>query len=298
MIYSDFYLDFITSINIVSSGVSTGNSTYVNPLINKLKLHLHCFHWSKLVYDVVQSQFFPQFLLFLQPAEKDNRSGLSWPMEALQYENISFNSSNGLSQLAMETAMVSMIWIVMRRLGKSLSSPYWTINSRSSLGLDIFRLIETLCNPKFLRIAAIHQSCTIRPNFRTSPLGRYCRRQRRNTVPRHREGTETWRQCRANERTFHPFLCKDGRLFPSWRSMRMKSQKIITQHAAVQLHCVTSCFTCLVFILYRVLENLKYLLKALIGGFRCFCPCTPPGFGLWLNPHWHNIFEFRWFPKM
>ena len=87
----------------------------------------------------VQSQF-SQFLLFLHSAEQDHR--LPWPKEALKYESISSNLLNDLSQLAMETAMCSIIWIAMRRSGKTLSSSYWTINSRISSGFDIFMLFR------------------------------------------------------------------------------------------------------------------------------------------------------------
>ena len=34
--------------------------------------------------------------------------------------------------------IVNIIWKAMQRLGKTFSSPYWTINSRSFWGFDIF----------------------------------------------------------------------------------------------------------------------------------------------------------------
>ena len=75
-----------------------------------------------------QSLFF-QFLLlfFFLSLSRAWSQSLLWPMEALKYESMSFDLLNNLSQLAMETAIVSMIWTGMWRLVKTLLSSYWKI---------------------------------------------------------------------------------------------------------------------------------------------------------------------------
>lgn len=63
----------------------------------------------------------------------------------------------------------------------------------------------------------------------------------------------------------------------------LQTQKIVTWHMVIQLRYVTSYFTSLVFSVYHVLENLKYILKVIVDGLHCFYPCTPPGFRLYLT---------------
>lgn len=66
----------------------------------------------------------------------------SCPIEALRYDKIHFNLLNDRSQLAMEFANVSMIWIAARKFGEMVPSPYYcTMKLSTSSGRESFAAV-------------------------------------------------------------------------------------------------------------------------------------------------------------
>jgi len=80
-------------------------------------------------------------------------------IEAQGYERLCCNSLKDRSQLAIDTAIVSINCKANRRFGKTLSSPYSTMNVRRSSGLDNTKLART--NTRVLQPRIYSYNCLL-----------------------------------------------------------------------------------------------------------------------------------------
>lgn len=121
----------------------------------------------------------------------------------------------------METAIVNIIWMAMLRLRKTVSSLYWTINSRSSSSFDNFMSARIDSNILQSKISSYIYcpSAEIRPDFSHSS--------------RHQEGNQSWYLCRANDRTFHPFLWVFFGFFSSFTVLYSRIFRVLISHLFV-----------------------------------------------------------------